>query len=62
MDDDGVTVKAYGTAVKRQVISTETARTLTQILEAGVSGDGGAKNAYVKGYKVGKDRHLGEIR
>lgn len=52
VDDDGVTVKAYGTAVKRQVISTETARTLTQILEAGVSGDGGAKNAYVKGYKV----------
>lgn len=52
VDDDGVTIKEYGTAVKRQVVSTETTRTLTQILEAGVSGDGGAKNAYVKGYRV----------
>ena len=52
VDDSGTTVKEYGTAVKRQVISSETARTVSQILEAGVSGDGGAKNAYVKGYKV----------
>lgn len=52
IDDEGNVVYSYGTKIKRQVISTETANTISQILEAGVSGDGGAKNAYVKGYKV----------
>ena len=52
VDDSGTVVYAYDTAPKRQVISTATANTITEILEAGVSGDGGAKNAYVKGYKV----------
>lgn len=52
IDDEGNVIYSYGTKIKRQVISTETANTISQILEAGVSGDGGAKNAYVKGYKV----------
>ncbi len=52
VDDDGNIVFEYDDAYKRQVISTATATTVTEILEAGVSGDGGAKNAYVKGYKV----------
>lgn len=52
VDEDGTVVYEYDTTPKRQVISTATANTITEILEAGVSGDGGAKNAYVKGYKV----------
>ena len=52
VDADGTVIYAYDTEAKRRVISTATANTITEILEAGVSGDGGAKNAYVKGYKV----------
>ena len=52
VDSDGNIVKNYETVVKRQVISKSTATHLNQILEEGVSGDGGAKNAYVLGYKV----------
>ena len=52
VDDDGSVIYEYDTEPKRQVISKETATTITEILEAGVSGDGGAKNAYVKGYKI----------
>lgn len=51
-DSDGNIVYSYDTKVVRQVVSEETCKTLTQILEEGVSGDGGAKNAYVRGYKV----------
>lgn len=52
VDDEGNVIYEYDNTPKRQVISTATANTITEILEAGVSGDGGAKNAYVKGYKV----------
>ncbi len=52
LDSDGNVVKSYETNIRRQVISTETARTLAKILEEGVAGDGGAKNAYVAGYRV----------
>ena len=52
VDEEGGVVYEFDTTPKRQVISTETAKTITEILEAGVSGDGGAKNAYVKGYKI----------
>ncbi len=52
VDDTGSVVYEFDDTPKRQVISSETAKTITDILEAGVSGDGGAKNAYVKGYKV----------
>jgi len=38
--------------VKRQVISEDVAKTVAEILEDGVAGDGGAKNAYVPGYRV----------
>lgn len=51
-DADGTVVRTYGNAVKRQIISAETSKTVSEILEAGVSGDGGAKNVYVKGYKI----------
>ncbi len=51
-DDDGNVIETYETDVKRQVVSTDVCRTITQILEEGVSGNGGARNAYTKGYKV----------
>lgn len=52
VDDDGNVLASFGTTAVRQVISEETAATINQILADGVSGDGGAKNAYVKGYSV----------
>ena len=52
IDSDGNTVSEHQTVVKRQVISEDVARTVSNILEEGVSGDGGAKNAYVDGYLV----------
>ena len=51
-DEGGNTILAYATKVKRQVVGSETCRTVAQILEEGVSGGGGAKNAYVSGYKI----------
>lgn len=52
-DSDGNVVYTYDNDSKvRQVISTEVCETITQILEEGVSGNGGAKNAYVAGYRI----------
>lgn len=51
-DASGEVVYKHETTVKRQVVSSEVCRTLSGILEAGVSGDGGAKNAYVAGYRI----------
>lgn len=52
VDNDGNVISAHQTVVRRQVISSDVARTVSDILEKGVSGDGGAKNAYVDGYLV----------
>ena len=52
LDSNGNVVKSYETNVRRQVISTDTATQLAKILEEGVSGNSGAKNAYVAGYRV----------
>ena len=52
VDDDGNVIASFGTTAVRQVISKETANTISKILADGVSGDGGAKNAYVQGYSV----------
>ncbi|MBQ7377168.1 MAG: PASTA domain-containing protein [Clostridia bacterium] len=52
LDGDGNTVYEYVTEEKERVISEATSKTLATILEEGVSGDGGAKNAYVPGYKI----------
>ncbi len=51
-DDDGKVIQSFGTTVRRQVVSAEVCKTVSQILEGGVSGNGGAKNAYVAGYRV----------
>lgn len=49
---DGTTLISYSTKEKEQVVSKETCATISTILEAGVSQGGGAKNAYVSGYKI----------
>ena len=50
-DENGNAVKVTEPTVVRQVISTETSRTMCEILE-GVVSKGGGKNAYVKGYRI----------
>ena len=52
LDSNGNSVYSHTTQIKRQVISTKTAQTVSKILEEGVSGDGGAKNAAAEGYLV----------
>ena len=52
LDKNGNIISKHATVVKRQVISSEVAATVSDILEKGVSGDGGAKNAYVDGYLI----------
>ena len=51
-DNSGNVVYSHETEVKRATVSEETCKTISTILEEGVSGDGGAKNAYVAGYRV----------
>ncbi|MBO5416482.1 MAG: PASTA domain-containing protein [Clostridia bacterium] len=51
-DNSGNVIYRHETEVKRQVISESVCETLAAVLEDGVSGDGGAKNAYVAGYRV----------
>ena len=52
VDSEGNTVYQYKTEIKRQVISEESARIVSEILEEGVSGTGASKNAYVAGYRI----------
>lgn len=52
IDDDGNVIYSYEQEDKLQILSEETCTTVTQILAEGVATDGGAKNAYVKGYSV----------
>ncbi len=51
-DNDGNVIYSYETKEKVQVFSEETCKTITDILAEGVATDGGAKNAYTKGYSV----------
>ena len=52
IDKDGNIISSHNPVIKRQVISNDVANTVSKILEEGVSGDGGAKNAYVDGYLI----------
>ncbi len=61
-DDEGNVIKSYDAEIKRQVISEEVCKMIAEVLEDGVSGDGGAKNAYVAGYKVAAKTGTSEIR
>ena len=51
-DQNGNVVYDHETEIRRQVISEAVSKELCDILEQGVSGNGGAKNAYVMGYKI----------
>ncbi len=51
-DDDGNMVYTYSSQAKRQVVSRASCDIISDILEESVSGNGGGKNAYVRGYKV----------
>lgn len=52
IDSEGNIISEHKAESVRTVISKKTAATVSAILEEGVSGDGGAKNARVDGYKV----------
>lgn len=52
VDTDGKTVYEADVTAKRRVVSEDVCKTVSEILEEGVSGNGGAKNAYVLGYRV----------
>jgi stage V sporulation protein D (sporulation-specific penicillin-binding protein) len=62
VDGNGNIVMSRESTVKRQVISTEICNQITEILEQGVSTDGGAKNAYVAGYKIAAKTGTSEVR
>ena len=51
-DSNGNVTYQHETETKRQVISKDVCDDLAIILEEGVSGNGGAKNVYVAGYKI----------
>ena len=51
-DGSGNIVYSRTAEKKERVISEEVCKTISDILEKGVSGDGGAKNAGVAGYKI----------
>lgn len=65
-DAEGKEVYSHQTAVRRTVISEATSKTISEILAGGVAGDGGAKNAYVAGYRVaaktGTSEKIGDDR
>lgn len=52
LDSEGNVIQTYTSDAKRQIISSSTAQKIAQVLEQGVSGGAGAKNAYVAGYRV----------
>ena len=52
VDSEGNVIESYSSDVKRQIISASTSKKLAEVLEGGVSGGAGAKNAYVAGYRV----------
>lgn len=62
VDNDGNVLYTHETEVKRQAVSTNTCDTISKILEEGVSGNGGARNAYVAGYKIAAKTGTSEVR
>lgn len=62
VDNNGNTVVSYAAEEKRQIVTAEVCREILDVLEAGVSGDGGAKNAYVAGYKIAAKTGTSEKR
>ncbi len=52
IDDDGNVLWSFENEKVRQVVSTDVCSEISDVLEKGVSGNGGAKNTYVPGYKI----------
>ena len=52
LDSNGNIVKTFEKKIKRQVISKETSRRICELLKQNAI-DGGAKNGYVPGYRIG---------
>lgn len=52
VDADGNVISEHEYSEGKTVISEDVAKTVSDILEKGVSGDGGAKNAAVEGYQI----------
>ncbi|MBQ8859029.1 MAG: PASTA domain-containing protein [Clostridia bacterium] len=52
VNEEGTTVLAYTQKNQTQIVGKETCDTISKILEEGVSGGNGVKNAYVCGYKI----------
>lgn len=52
VDKQGNTVMEKSTLVKRSVVESSTSKRISEILAEGVAGEGGAKNAYVAGYRI----------
>ena len=52
VDSYGNIISEHETQIKRRVVSEKTAKEVAAVLEEGVSGDGGAKNSRVDGYKI----------
>lgn len=52
INSDGKIVYEHEVEIKRRVISDDVATIVSEVLEGGVSGEGGAKNARVDGYKI----------
>ena len=51
-DENGNVISSFNKGTRRQVVSEEVCAKVADILEGGVSGNGGAKNAYVAGYRI----------
>lgn len=61
-DSNGNIVEELDYPVSRQVVSSGVCALLRNVLEDGVSGDGGARNAYVAGYKIAAKTGTSEKR
>ncbi len=61
-DSAGQTVYSRTAEEKARVLSEESCKTISEILEGGVSGDGGAKNAGVAGYKIAAKTGTSQVR
>ena len=51
-DNEGNVIYTYEPKIRRQVISEQTAKTVSRVLAEGVATDGGSNNAYVAGYRI----------
>ncbi len=62
IDDEGNIIKSFDESPVRQVVSEDVCAEISRVLEEGVSGNGGAKNAYVAGYKIAAKTGTSEKR